>query len=122
MIRRPPRSTLFPYTTLFRSLQLFAEDEGLRGRDGEADQAVAGVEIKVNLQVCGAHAKSFERSTVHLLQPGGLDGQAAGSHLLRDQHWESLRAFRVPVIEAREDGVMVVEIVIEDEHAGRAKC
>src|SRR5258708_24917416 len=24
MIRRPPRSTLFPYTTLFRSLQLLA--------------------------------------------------------------------------------------------------
>src|SRR2546426_8989921 len=24
MIRRPPRSTLFPYTTLFRSRQLFA--------------------------------------------------------------------------------------------------
>src|SRR5258707_11632887 len=24
MIRRPPRSTLFPYTTLFRSLQHFA--------------------------------------------------------------------------------------------------
>src|SRR2546426_8897791 len=23
MIRRPPRSTLFPYTTLFRSIQLF---------------------------------------------------------------------------------------------------
>src|SRR2546426_2240800 len=26
MIRRPPRSTLFPYTTLFRSLQRFADD------------------------------------------------------------------------------------------------
>src|SRR2546426_8459785 len=25
MIRRPPRSTLFPYTTLFRSLELVAE-------------------------------------------------------------------------------------------------
>src|SRR3989454_12329568 len=25
MIRRPPRSTLFPYTTLFRSDQIFAE-------------------------------------------------------------------------------------------------
>src|SRR5258708_26404145 len=24
MIRRPPRSTLFPYTTLFRSVRLFA--------------------------------------------------------------------------------------------------
>src|SRR2546428_5942901 len=27
MIRRPPRSTLFPYTTLFRSLFLFRRDE-----------------------------------------------------------------------------------------------
>src|SRR2546426_8212312 len=26
MIRRPPRSTLFPYTTLFRSLNLFASE------------------------------------------------------------------------------------------------
>src|SRR2546421_9736528 len=26
MIRRPPRSTLFPYTTLFRSLMHLAED------------------------------------------------------------------------------------------------
>src|SRR3712207_9097540 len=25
MIRRPPRSTLFPYTTLFRSIQLMAK-------------------------------------------------------------------------------------------------
>src|SRR2546422_3202923 len=34
MIRRPPRSTLFPYTTLFRSLQLEAgsiDDESGRG-------------------------------------------------------------------------------------------
>src|SRR2546427_9550304 len=27
MIRRPPRSTLFPYTTLFRSLSIVFEDE-----------------------------------------------------------------------------------------------
>src|SRR3712207_8220743 len=27
MIRRPPRSTLFPYTTLFRSLEAFYRDE-----------------------------------------------------------------------------------------------
>src|SRR3989454_5654518 len=30
MIRRPPRSTLFPYTTLFRSLQLRAAHAILR--------------------------------------------------------------------------------------------
>src|SRR3712207_8311201 len=28
MIRRPPRSTLFPYTTLFRSKKLRSADEG----------------------------------------------------------------------------------------------
>src|SRR2546430_13581448 len=28
MIRRPPRSTLFPYTTLFRSYEVFQEENG----------------------------------------------------------------------------------------------
>src|SRR2546430_3373558 len=28
MIRRPPRSTLFPYTTLFRSRELFTTHDG----------------------------------------------------------------------------------------------
>src|SRR3712207_8382364 len=31
MIRRPPRSTLFPYTTLFRSAAHAAHDEARRG-------------------------------------------------------------------------------------------
>src|SRR2546430_3692307 len=32
MIRRPPRSTLFPYTTLFRSVRATDLDEGENGR------------------------------------------------------------------------------------------
>src|SRR5688572_32010872 len=36
MIRRPPRSTLFPYTTLFRSNQLFLPHHG--GDDDERDE------------------------------------------------------------------------------------
>src|SRR5687767_15621792 len=38
MIRQPPRSTLFPYTTLFRSRNLVAKHylPGLTGRGGEA--------------------------------------------------------------------------------------
>src|SRR2546429_5998902 len=40
MIRRPPRSTLFPYTTLFRSALARARradhGHGLAGRNGEA--------------------------------------------------------------------------------------
>jgi len=35
MIRRPPRSTLFPYTTLFRS-ELSAEVDYLKGHPDEA--------------------------------------------------------------------------------------
>src|SRR3712207_8212933 len=51
MIRRPPRSTLFPYTTLFRSadhqppaVALGGRDEGVPGGVGEAGLAaeVAG--------------------------------------------------------------------------------
>src|SRR2546422_4852437 len=34
MIRRPPRSTLFPYTTLFRSLRLPAQSPARGRRDG----------------------------------------------------------------------------------------
>src|SRR2546422_8266745 len=46
MIRRPPRSTLFPYTTLFRSLRNLREDAfgafpilagEMRFKQGEAD-------------------------------------------------------------------------------------
>src|SRR2546422_5285976 len=33
MIRRPPRSTLFPYTTLFRSPELLSEDPGQEARE-----------------------------------------------------------------------------------------
>src|SRR3989454_2090869 len=45
MIRRPPRSTLFPYTTLFRSLDLAVEERletefQLRTRSPEEDVAL----------------------------------------------------------------------------------
>src|SRR3712207_8911765 len=35
MIRRPPRSTLFPYTTLFRSRDLAGEDRNLGPLSGQ---------------------------------------------------------------------------------------
>src|SRR5258708_17236455 len=41
MIRRPPRSTLFPYTTLFRSVWVFGRDCPLdchHGRRGAANK------------------------------------------------------------------------------------
>src|SRR3712207_9300748 len=47
MIRRPPRSTLFPYTTLFRSLRL------LGAATGGATVALVGV---LGRQLAGARA------------------------------------------------------------------
>src|SRR5947199_2624739 len=42
MIRRPPRSTLFPYTTLFRSLAVHVADQ--RGHHGDHDAGIDPVE------------------------------------------------------------------------------
>src|SRR2546430_10623420 len=52
MIRRPPRSTLFPYTTLFRSL---AELESA-SRDSSGQIAVLSIEpdaVKHNVHITG---------------------------------------------------------------------
>src|SRR5688572_32323448 len=56
MIRRPPRSTLFPYTTLFRSTRNErAPDLGqLVGRTG----FVEGVEVALEQRQVGVHAGS----------------------------------------------------------------
>src|SRR5205809_4991167 len=56
MLRRPPRSTLFPYTTLFRSLALRRRLEGFPGLDlaglqVEAVHAGEAVVLRPNLAV-----------------------------------------------------------------------
>src|SRR3712207_7024154 len=72
MIRRPPRSTLFPYTTLFRSVH----DFGLFGRDVEE----AGVEeFDVFEHAFGAHVV--------------LVGEHLGRHALRsEEHTSELQS------------------------------
>src|SRR3712207_7982966 len=53
MIRRPPRSTLFPYTTLFRS-QLVAQAGAAAGLDGDAQpQVVAALLVQQRLDLGG---------------------------------------------------------------------
>src|SRR3712207_7243452 len=55
MIRRPPRSTLFPYTTLFRSLFVGVSGSGFVESDGEEHPLSAGKLIFVR--------KGAQRST-----------------------------------------------------------
>src|SRR2546429_7240056 len=50
MIRRPPRSTLFPYTTLFRSQGVLAPvDPGVLGGVAREDAREIGVDAQVAL-------------------------------------------------------------------------
>src|SRR2546428_11201524 len=75
MIRRPPRSTLFPYTTLFRSLQKVrqqVEASGLAGTIG-ADQGVnaAAPHLEVDALDC-------DEALEFLGEPPGLENDVVG--------------------------------------------
>src|SRR5437899_8186447 len=65
MMRRPPRSTLFPYTTLFRSKPVGRP----RAEGGPARENVAGVHLAdradVVQPVCPAGADDGHRSEEH---------------------------------------------------------
>src|SRR3712207_8874266 len=51
MIRRPPRSTLFPYTTLFRSVVVTEADRGHRLEEVYVDDAGPGAEGAAGIHV-----------------------------------------------------------------------
>src|SRR5205807_5095657 len=59
MIRRPPRSTLFPYTTLFRSRSTHPTHDALTDLDGEGNLVVS-------------HALRSEEHTSELQSPCNL--------------------------------------------------
>src|SRR5260221_9719409 len=54
MIRRPPRSTLFPYTTLFRSLRNAARGRGPRRKSAGSTHPTPRVERLVVLTRLGS--------------------------------------------------------------------
>src|SRR3712207_9102290 len=67
MMRRPPRSTLFPYTTLFRSLRQGGEDLGRNLGPGGHRRAAAQFQL---LQTgLAAHAAGARRVEVPLQRP-----------------------------------------------------
>src|SRR3712207_9496553 len=72
MIRRPPRSTLFPYTTLFRSLRL------PRSSSPTGSVRYAGAGLRVPLQ---ANPHALAQGGVHPL-PGAV--QAPGAEVMVD--------------------------------------
>src|SRR5436190_4913692 len=84
MIRRPPRSTLFPYTTLFRSLTVRVGDqvEPRLGREGR-DREVVVVAALDRLTAVRRHGHAGARSSPTLTSahaarsPDGVTGRRA---------------------------------------------
>src|SRR2546430_17595247 len=74
MIRRPPRSTLFPYTTLFRSRA---------GAQAEHDVGLSQPAIHV---VGHEHARAARRAADQRLEVLGRSGGEPGARLLAEQH------------------------------------
>src|SRR3712207_8256024 len=63
MIRRPPRSTLFPYTTLFRSLESFTERYPQHAElvTKRGIQAAANLPLVAQGRIIGALGLSFSQ-------------------------------------------------------------
>src|SRR3712207_8696066 len=75
MIRRPPRSTLFPYTTLFRSLQ--------RLLSGVARGRVPLGHVRLDLPTLGGEERD---GRLDLLRPGRpAQGEIEGAPHARDR-------------------------------------
>src|SRR2546422_7943045 len=77
MIRRPPRSTLFPYTTLFRSRQRTIDDVGMPGDPADVRHAPIDV-FRMNVENPlggGGHVGQIPRDAV-----------LRGVTVLRDRH------------------------------------
>src|SRR5258708_25385439 len=64
MIRRPPRSTLFPYTTLFRSSEI-ALRSGFDGLDLTTELAKSDQSAAVQMAVAEADRKSTRLNSSH---------------------------------------------------------
>src|SRR2546422_5946432 len=86
MIRRPPRSTLFPYTTLFRSYTPAAHFHGtdaftyrVRNSEGEARNATAMVRVRAanDAPVAGDDAATTEEDHPVTLTAAALLGNDA---------------------------------------------
>src|SRR5256886_4250018 len=92
MIRRPPRSTLFPYTTLFRS-QEGAETTQIKVL-GEA--FLAGAKLAIHMMVRGGFASEYDahvgRKLANILAGGPLTAPQLVTEQRSEEHTSELQS------------------------------
>src|SRR2546427_11467970 len=94
MIRRPPRSTLFPYTTLFRSV---FEVRGLN-TGGEASIAAGGPNFIGNIWLGSKGYMSLDHQSFQIYlgdkrEPGeGMKGSGRGDTKRSEEHTSELQS------------------------------
>src|SRR4051794_41478614 len=95
MIRRPPRSTLFPYTTLFRSVRaddLVAEDARPLGH---LDLAVEQVQDRKSTRLNSSHPSiSYAVFCLKKKRNSSSSSQATPKRYARRRHLASSRSTR----------------------------
>src|SRR6266571_4397150 len=87
MIRRPPRSTLFPYTTLFRSLPGACDDDLEPFLAGVLDQVASLLGLAMRRGGVELVGKAGVREDLE----GRLDARLVGLRADKDQHVGHLR-------------------------------
>src|SRR2546422_4331743 len=95
MIRRPPRSTLFPYTTLFRSIYTISDILGHTIRlDEAAGRILREVSPVVGAQRATLRVLDEERRVLRLVAARGMDPKAVDPIEVDDPSSVAARAFR----------------------------
>src|SRR5690348_18499028 len=90
MLRRPPRSTLFPYTTLFRSLRFYTE--------------ILGFREKTNVPL-------GEHRWITVVSPEDPDGTEL---VLEPDEHPAVRPFKAALV---ADGIPFTSFAVDDVHA-----
>src|SRR3989475_5509349 len=101
MIRRPPRSTLFPYTTLFRSV-----DKLLQGMEGSAE-LVQLADQPAPEEIAISEAEASQRPVVRLVDLIISEGILARSSDIHIEPEEGGGAVRYRIDGARRQGMKI---------------
>src|SRR2546430_7652518 len=93
MIRRPPRSTLFPYTTLFRSLMKLGHREEVIAACREGLRiAPANSQLHIHLAMALMQQGPAPVSHTDLMRAASASSDVAGQAIRSEEHTSELQS------------------------------